>query len=212
MVTANKVFTGNRVACDLGCAESVASCCRSLLKIVTTNGIWIGPTNTIYGIMGNGLIKAIADKIQKIKKRENSSFLMLVRDQKAAEQYASFPLSLPREIQEGFKKGYLTLVLQSKIPFWGESAALRLATDALHYRLLAEKEFPVLSTSANLSGESYLDDPGEIYSKLGGEADLFIDAGPLGNQEPSTLIDARKGKMKLLRKGCGFEKVKHVVA
>ena len=61
---------------------------------------------------------------------------------------------------------------------------------------------PVLSTSANLSGDPPLGNPDEIEASLGSFTDLILDSGVI-HQVPSTVVSLVGDKVEVLREGAG---------
>ena len=68
---------------------------------------------------------------------------------------------------------------------------------------LKKLDFPLSSTSANVSGEPNILSVDEAIASLHGELDLVIDAGEISaNSLASTVVDATSGeKVKILRQG-----------
>ena len=82
--------------------------------------------------------------------------------------------------------------------------AVRIPDNDFISALMNKIDFPIIATSANISREKNLLDPGKIISKFkSGESkpDIFINAGKVENSKPSTIVDLTTGTPKILRVG-----------
>jgi L-threonylcarbamoyladenylate synthase len=83
----------------------------------------------------------------------------------------------------------------------GGTVALRCPKDTLCERLLDRIGGPVVSSSANLSGQRTAETAEEVVRIFGNQLDLVIDGGPRGGGMPSTLVDVSSERPRLLRRG-----------
>ena len=200
-----------RLNCDLSKPDSVDNCCKKIIEVINHEGVWISPTNTIYGISGNGLSHKTYNRIQEIKGRSNQPFLMLVKDIRIAEKYAFIDKNIPKNLNKYFEEGIITIIFESKIETTGEKIALRIASDIISKKIFEKVDIPIISTSANISGEIYVDNSVVIYEKFCDKTDLIIDSGKLGNSVPSTIIDVTGWKPAIIRKGYMFERIENAL-
>ncbi len=178
---------------------------KRVRDVLEKDGIWVAPSDTIYGISGNGLSVPAANRVRAAKGRGEKPFIYLVSDMEAAERYGSGPI--PAAVSGLFLAGALTLVLPGQGSFGGQTVALRIATDPLAGALSRESGFPLISTSANVSQQPYRDDPEMIYAQFSRHVDLMVDAGPLGTTTPSAVLDLTGSRPVVLRGGRGVEEV-----
>jgi tRNA threonylcarbamoyl adenosine modification protein (Sua5/YciO/YrdC/YwlC family) len=83
-----------------------------------------------------------------------------------------------------------------------KTVGIRIPDDPIALAIVRELEHPLVTTSANFSGEEPLHDPQEIYTRMGKQLDLVIDGGiRLGN--PSTVISLLNDQIEVLREGSG---------
>ena len=61
--------------------------------------------------------------------------------------------------------------------------------------------FPITTTSANISNKEVMSNPKDIMKQLKKEVDLIIDVGELKCKSPSTIIDLTKKEPNIIRKG-----------
>ena len=165
------------------------------------------PTDTIYGLCAYAFDPEAIEKLYEAKGR---------KDEKGAPvligglyQLKRLACDIPRRVlalMDSLWPSGLTLVLPAS-PFLstlltgeGSSVAVRMPEQAL-CRILAMSFGPFVATSANISGEPPLQSAQEILSRFQNEVELVLDGGRLENTRPSTIVDARGEKPKLLREG-----------
>jgi L-threonylcarbamoyladenylate synthase len=83
----------------------------------------------------------------------------------------------------------------------GGTVALRCPKDRLCHTLLDFIGGPVVSSSANLSGQPPAETADEVLTIFGNQLDLVIDGGPRRGGLPSTLVDVSGSRPRLLRRG-----------
>ncbi len=150
--------------------------------------IFIYPTDTIYGIGCDATNEELAEKIRKIKKRDDKPFSVIApskewilknfkTDKETLEQYLPGPYTL---ILEKIEKDFLNWISA------GEFIGVRIPAHNFT-RKLQRLKIPIVTTSVNLSGEKFANSIGEINPIILQKVDLVIDGGFLSGK-PSTLI------------------------
>jgi len=160
---------------------------HSVTRRIEAGEIVVYPTETIYGIGGRADSEAVRKKIVKAKHREPRRPLILIAAKK--EHFVDFNVHfspIAETLARHFWPGNLTMVL----PFKNGSAAIgvRVSDHPLIQALFRELKTPIFSTSANLSGQAYANDPAIIYSLFKENIDFMIDAGVLPPSPPSTVV------------------------
>jgi L-threonylcarbamoyladenylate synthase len=130
--------------------------CTDILKL---DGVILYPTDTIWGVGCDATSQKAIEKLFNIKHRdEKKSFVLLMTDPKQLSQYlANPPLDL-EVILEKFTEP-TTIVYENAINLpscvLGEdgSVAVRITKDPFCRSLLKRFRKPIVSTSANLSGD-----------------------------------------------------------
>lgn len=167
-------------------------------QILKSGGVVLYPTETLYGLGANALDEAAVSKIFKIKKRDiNKPLSVLVRDMQMAKKIACID-SKAELILNKIWPGPVTIVLRKKdiLPYRvtadGETVAVRISSNLFVQSLMSRLDFPIISTSANFSGEDNLissQEIGSIFFHSEYSPDIFIDAGDLNSDKPSAIID-----------------------
>jgi L-threonylcarbamoyladenylate synthase len=108
---------------------------------------------------------------------------------------------------ERFWPGPLSLIFRAapivppRVRGAGGTVALRCPKHTLSQRLLDRIGGPVVSSSANLSGQRPAETADEVVRIFGNQLDLVIDGGPCHGGVSSTLVDVSGAVPRLLRRG-----------
>ncbi|MBW6440878.1 threonylcarbamoyl-AMP synthase [Patescibacteria group bacterium] len=187
--------------------EKVANTATDVLK---SGGVIIYPTDTIYGIGANAFNEEAIEKVMKIKNRNSEKpLLVFVKDIKSATRIACID-SVVEKILENIWPGPVTVVLRKKdsIPYSltgnRETVAIRIPQNEFVLKLLEKVDFPIIATSANISGENNLFDSEkimQIFCNQKEQPDLFLNIGNMRNTQSSTIIDLTTRTPKIIRMG-----------
>ncbi len=177
-------------------------------EVVKKGGIVSLPTETFYGLATDGLNPQAIRRVYEVKKRNiRRPISLLVRDRDLLSPLVEEIPPMGERLMEAFWPGPLTLILKASplVPRMvvnpSGGVGLRVSSSPLVSSLLRELDVPLTATSANISGSSPLHDPQKIYSIFKGKVNLFLDAGPLKDGLPSTVLDLTGPEIGLLRKG-----------
>jgi L-threonylcarbamoyladenylate synthase len=172
------------------------------------------PTETLYGFSCRALDPEAVGRIQRLKRIEaRRGFVALVASAAGVERHLA---AAQEERSLAFLRSVwpapLTAVLavDTALP-WSErhgtehTAAFRVPASARLRELLANLGEPVLSTSANRSGEPPCRSAAEIVAEFGAEIDLVVRDADLeraaGERVASSLADCTAWPPRLLRAG-----------
>lgn len=178
------------------------------IEILKSGGVAAYPTETFYGLGVNALHEEAIKKIYAIKKRDFSQpLLILISHQDQLSLYVEDVSEDARMLIERFWPGPLTLIFSAShhIPtvLLGETdkIAVRVSSDPIARALTRRLNFPITSTSANLSGSQSPVTPEEVSQQLGDTIDILIDGGRTPGGKPSTIIDVTFSPPRLVRGG-----------
>ena len=177
-------------------------------RILKTGGLVAFPTETVYGLGGNGLDKEAARKIYAAKGRPSDNPLIL----HVSKMEEVYPLveSVPekaKRLMESFWPGPLTLILQKSkiVPLEStgglDTVAIRCPDNALTLELIERAGLPVAGPSANLSGSPSPTEASHVYHDLSGRIEGILDDGAVGIGVESTILDMSTDRPTLLRPG-----------
>jgi L-threonylcarbamoyladenylate synthase len=174
------------------------------VKVLADGGVILYPTDTVYGLGANIFDNRAVRRVFDIKQRSYLKPLsILVSDVEAINLVAKVSLK-QKEILNDYLPGPYTFILNKKpvvprmVTGGLTNVGVRVPDSELACRLAGI--FPITTTSANLSDDEVLSNPGEILEQLGCEVDLVIDVGDLNTKKASSIIDLTGFRPKIIRK------------
>ena len=166
------------------------------------------PTETVYGLAGNGLDEKVIESIYEVKGRPAvKPISLMVPGPEAIDQLCTEVPEAARQLAERFWPGPLTLVLKAKesvpeiLRAGGATVGLRCPRQEQTLRLLRELEFPLAVPSANPSGAESPKDAEQVLRYFDGKIAAVIDGGPCALGLESTVLDLSRTPYRILRQG-----------
>lgn len=177
-------------------------------EILRRGGLVAFPTETVYGLGGNGLDPEAARKIYAAKGRpsDNPLILHVAKIEEALPLVDSIP-EKARLLMESFWPGPLTLIMKKSplVPLEStgglQTVAIRCPDNALTLSLIEKAGIPVAGPSANLSGHPSPTEAAHVYHDLAGRIEGILDDGAVGIGVESTILDMSTDRPTLLRPG-----------
>ena len=166
------------------------------LKILRSGGTILYPTDTIWGIGCDATNAEAIKKIYQIKNREDSkSMIILVADERAVLQYVAAPDLLVFDFIEEQTRP-TTIIFENAVGLPGNliaadgSVAVRIVQDEFCKHLIKRLKKPIVSTSANISGQASPQNFSEVTDEIKTAVDHVVqwrqdDATPA---QPSQII------------------------
>jgi L-threonylcarbamoyladenylate synthase len=177
--------------------------------ILQKGGVVVYPTDTLYGLGVNIFLENAVKKVYHIKRRPQDKPLSIclskVEDLEKVAHLDDKTFNLAQELLPG----PYTLILKKKdeisdlITAGSDKIGVRIPDSPVCQELAAE--FPITTTSANISGEESLLRVDELVSLFQKEVDLFLDGGDCKNRSPSTVVGLTSSPPVILREGEGME-------
>jgi L-threonylcarbamoyladenylate synthase len=168
--------------------------------------VFIYPTDTLYGIGGNAMDKKVVDRVYEIKKREARKPLsVIMANLEMIQEYCD----LNKQEKAVLKKhlpGPFTFIIRLKrevrMPVTDtEFLGVRIPSHPFAVGLSRQTGLPIISTSANISGEKDAFKVDDIDPEIKNKVDFILDQGETKFKQGSTVVDLEK--MIVLRKGAG---------
>lgn len=177
-------------------------------KVLREGGLVAFPTETVYGLGGNGLLKEAARKIYAAKGRpsDNPLILHISRREELDAVVKHIPETAER-LMQAFWPGPMTLVFRKAdaVPLETtgglDTVAVRMPSHEGARMLIAAAGVPVAAPSANISGRPSPTRAEHVREDLDGRVDIIIDGGPVGIGLESTIIDVTEKVPVILRPG-----------
>lgn len=169
--------------------------------------IFIYPTETCYGIGCEISDLESIKRIFKSKGRTSEKGLIVIVPDMDSWREITIPNKVAISLAENFWPGPLSLVCVAKkaVPKEicqksGKDATIACRESSNEIASALSKEYgPIISTSANISGERNSYSLEEVPQSLKNIADMVIDGGELIENKPSTVYDCVN--MKVIRRG-----------
>jgi len=179
-----------------------------IVRIAMKEGsIIIYPTDTVYGIGANVFDEKAILKVFSIKKRAlNKPLSICISRIEDIKQVAQMDVRAETVIRN-LLPGPFTIILKkndnisSLLTAGSDKIGIRIPDNSICMDL--SKEFPITSTSANLSGYDIPESVEGVLKQLGSSIDIMMDAGICKHGIPSTVIDMTVYPPKVLREGAG---------
>nr|MBP3598084.1 threonylcarbamoyl-AMP synthase [Eubacterium sp.] len=181
---------------------------QEAVAIIQAGGLVAFPTETVYGLGGNGLRKEAAKKIYAAKGRPSDNPLILHIGK--MEQLDGIVKVIPqaaRKLAEAFWPGPLTMVFEKAdcVPYETtgglDTVAVRMPEHDGALDFLSAAQVPVAAPSANTSGRPSPTLAQHVKEDLDGKIDMIIDGGAVGIGFESTIVDMTEAVPVILRPG-----------
>lgn len=182
---------------------------RQCIDVLKRGGTILYPTDTIWGIGCDATNPKAVEKIYKIKMRMESKSLIVLLDRK--EKLSVYLQDIPPIAFDLIERvgSPLTIIypkaknLAKNIIAKDGSVAIRIVNHFFCYRLVRMYGKPIVSTSANFSGELspllFKDISQELLRKVDYAVNLCRDY--IGDTKPSTIIKLKpEGDFEIIRK------------
>lgn len=165
------------------------------------------PTDTVYGLAADAFSPAAVGRLLEAKGRTRAMPVpVLVGSWRTIDGLAQVVTPVVRQLVEAFWPGPLTLVVRAASSLaWdlGETRGTVAVRMPLHPVALAvlEQTGPLAVSSANRTGLPPATDAAEAARQLGTAVAVYLDSGPTGEPEPSTIVDLTGEVPRVLRAG-----------
>jgi len=179
-----------------------------VVEVLKQGGVIAYPTDTTYGIGCDIFNKRGVKNIYQIKQRDaRKPFSFICADLSDVANYARVS-NFAFKIMKRHLPGPYTFVLEAtrivpdNLTTRQKTVGIRIPDDKIALEIVHQLGHPLITTSANPSGESPLHDPADIEATMGHMLDLVIDGG-IRYGDPSTVISLIDDQVEILREGCG---------
>lgn len=182
---------------------------KNALEVLRRGGTILYPTDTVWGIGCDARNKEAVAKVFKIKQRaEYKSMVVLVADEAMINRHVKDVPPIAWELIDAAEEP-LTIIypdgrmLAEKLIAADGSIGIRLVKDEFCKTLIHKFGKPIVSTSANISGEPTPTSFHEIKLDILNQVDYIVNyrQKEINNTKPSSIIKvAMNGQIKVIRK------------
>jgi len=177
-------------------------------ELFRNGGVVAYPTDTTYGIGCSIFSKRGLDRIYQLKQRERKKpFSFICTDLSEVAYYAKVS-NFAFKILKRYLPGPYTFVMDASsivpdlLTTKQKTVGIRIPANSICMAIVRELGHPIVTTSANISGEDPIGDPFIVESELGKKLDMVIDGGIL-SPDVSSVISLIGDFTEVLRKGVG---------
>jgi tRNA threonylcarbamoyl adenosine modification protein (Sua5/YciO/YrdC/YwlC family) len=178
------------------------------VAVLASGGVIAYPTDTTYGLGCSILSRKGIERIYRIKQRDRKKpFSFICPDLAEVSKYARLS-NFAFKVMKRYLPGPYTFVLEASsivpelVMTRQKTVGIRIPDNPVCLALVTSLGFPIVTTSANRSGEDPIGDPFLVHEELGGELDMVIDGGPL-SPNVSSVISLVGDFPEVLRQGVG---------
>lgn len=177
-------------------------------EALKNDGVIAYPTDTTYGIGCSIFSKKAIERIYAIKQRERKKpFSFICADQSEVARYAKVS-NYAFKIMKRYLPGPYTFVVDatSIVPDLlltkQKTVGIRIPDNEICRALVRALGHPIVTTSANRSGDEPIGDPFQVYEAMGKQLDFVVDGGLLP-PDVSSVISLLGDVPEVLRHGVG---------
>ncbi|MCR4716155.1 MAG: threonylcarbamoyl-AMP synthase [Lachnospiraceae bacterium] len=191
--------------------DNIDNCGADLDKAasyIKEGGLVAFPTETVYGLGGNGLLANASKKIYEAKGRPSDNPLILhIADAKAVDELTDYVPDMAKKLIDAFWPGPMTLIFKKSdiVPYETtgglDTVAIRYPMHPIALELIRRSGCYIAAPSANLSGRPSPTKAEHVITDLDGRVDAIIDGGDVDIGIESTIIDLTGDRPVILRPG-----------
>jgi len=183
---------------------------RKAVECLNRPGVILHATETVYGLAARWDDEAALQKVSHIKRRPpEQPYSIMIDDIESALALSGWNSMELRRLLEALFPAPLTLLLPRKRllepDFWNQfpEIGFRMPAHTLSRELVRQVGAPLITTSANLSGEAPPASIAEVNREILTGVDCTLDSGVCELKTPSTVvrIDVESGNYTILRPG-----------
>ena len=177
---------------------------NEIARTLAGGAVVLMPTDTVYGLHALALDEEAVARVAAIKGREDTKpFIVLAASMDQLQPLGICATRKALDALESLWPAPLTAILPLEKPIAASrgGATLAVRIPALDWlRDLITRTGPLVSTSANRSGEPLVESPALLARELQERLDGIVDGG-VRNGEPSAIVDLTSAEPHLLRDG-----------
>ena len=177
-------------------------------EILKSGGLVAFPTETVYGLGGDGLNARSSEKIYAAKGRPSDNPLIIhISDMESLDRIVSYVPEKARKLAEKYWPGPLTMIFQKseEVPLETtgglDSVAVRMPSHETARMLIRYGGGYVAAPSANTSGRPSPTKASHVIEDLNGKVEMILDGGEVGIGLESTIVDFTEEIPVILRPG-----------
>jgi len=180
---------------------------ETIINIIKNDGVFVYPTDTLYGIGGNFFSRKVIERIDRIKNRTDMPYSVMISRLTTLEPLVELIPDIFYFYYKDLLPGKYTFLMKASSTIPSEllkeskKIGIRIPNVPNILKLLDYLNLPIITTSVNRSGEPSLNSPEEIIRIFGDSIDFLIDNGTLPVSTGSTILDITENPPRVIRPG-----------
>ena len=180
---------------------------ENVIKVIEDGGVVIFPTDTVYGIAANSLDEEAIKKLFDLKERNDNKPICVLTSSVDKIKKIAYVRDEEQKIIDQYMPGALTIILDKKdnvsdvLTSNLKTVGVRIPNNKLALRILEKLEYPLATTSANISGKEAAVKKEDLITEFDGRVDIIIDGGITDLKVSSTIVKLDNNEIKILRQG-----------
>ena len=178
-----------------------------IVSEIDLGNLVITPTDTVYGIMADSMNYNAIKKVYEAKNRDYSKpLILLVSNKSMLYEYVDSVNEIEKELIDRYMPGRLTIILKKNnkisdlVSAGSDYVGIRIPDNENLVTIIDKLGRPVISTSANISGNDTITSINMIDKKLLDKISYIEDGGIIDSQS-STIVRVIDNKVNIIRVG-----------
>ena len=180
---------------------------ENVIKVIVDGGVVIFPTDTVYGVAANSLDETAIKKLFDLKERNDNKPICVLSSSVDKIKKIAYVRDEEQKIIDKYMPGALTIILDKKeivsdvLTSGLKTVGVRIPNNEIALRILDKLEYPLATTSANISGMEAAVKKEDLVKEFDGKVDIIIDGGITDLKVSSTIVKIKNNEIEVLRQG-----------
>lgn len=180
---------------------------ENVIKVIIDGGVVIFPTDTVYGVAANSLDETAIKKLFDLKERNDNKPICVLTSSVDKIKKIAYVRDEEQKIIDKYMPGALTIILDKKeivsdvLTSGLKTVGVRIPNNEIALKILDKLEYPLATTSANISGMEAAVKKEDLVKEFDGKVDIIIDGGITDLKVSSTIVKIKNNEIEVLRQG-----------
>ena len=180
---------------------------ENVIKVIIDGGVVIFPTDTVYGVAANSLDETAIKKLFDLKERNDNKPICVLTSSVDKIKKIAYVRDEEQKIIDKYMPGALTIILDKKeivsdvLTSGLKTVGVRIPNNEIALRILDKLEYPLATTSANISGMEAAVKKEDLVKEFDGKVDIIIDGCITDLKVSSTIVKIKNNEIEVLRQG-----------
>lgn len=175
---------------------------RHIARFIRQGEIVAYPTEAVFGLGCNPFDADCIERLLALKQRPVHKGLILVGSsyEQLTPLFAPVNTTIVRRMQNSWPGPITWLVPAADwVPYWltgnSDKIAVRVSAHPVVQQICAQLQFPIVSTSANVSNRNAARNAIQVRKNLGNGVAMIVNERTLGHKSPSKILDSLSGQV-----------------